>query len=226
MNIGVISNFFLDLLFPKFCVLCGNYGDYLCGKCLGQLPQEAKYISSNVLYKKKRVPKIFANHIKGVWYFWDYCDVRVKKVIHSYKFSLLKSLGEQISAPVNHFLAQAEKMTKARVALIPPDNGRKRQRGFDHIAGIVDQKLVSPSVRIFRVKKTFPQVAMQTKSERWQNLKDVFSAEVSHSFSSKTPIILVDDILTSGATATFAAKTLTRLGYRNIFLLVLAMQEF
>jgi len=91
---------------------------------------------------------------------------------------------------------------------------------------MVEEKLVSPSVRIFRVKKTFPQVAMQTKNERWKNLKDVFSAEVSGKISPQAPIILIDDIFTSGATATYVAKALSRLGYKKIFLLVLAMQEF
>lgn len=216
----------LDLLFPKFCVICGEYGDFLCEKCLGKLPKEAKYISSITLYKKKRVPKIFTNHIQGVWYFWDYREARVKKVIHSYKFELLKSLAEQMATPVGQFLKQAKKITGAEAVLIPPDRGRKRMRGFDHIAEIVEEKLVSPSVRIFRVKKTFPQVAMQTKNERWKNLQDVFSAEILSKVSPRTPIILIDDILTSGATATYAAKALSRLGYKKIFLFVLALQEF
>lgn len=224
--IKIVINWLLDLLFPKFCVICGEYGDFLCEKCLGKLPQEAKYISSRVLYKKKRAPKIFANHIQGVWYFWNYRDARVKKVIHSYKFGLLKSLADQMATLVGQFLKQAKKMTGAEAVLIPPDKGRKRMRGFDHIAEMVEEKLVSPSVRIFRVKKTFPQVAMQTKNERWKNLKDVFSAEVSGKISPQAPIILIDDIFTSGATATYVAKALARLGYKKIFLLVLAMQEF
>lgn len=75
---------------------------------------------------------------------------------------------------------------------------------------------------LIRTRHTSPQNKL-TRSQRRDNLKGAFAVtdEARAKLQSRN-VVLIDDVLTSGATANAAARTLLRAGARNVDILTFA----
>jgi ComF family protein len=88
---------------------------------------------------------------------------------------------------------------------VPLYKSRQRKREYNQsgiiaekIAEILESEYISDSV--FRVRSTRQQAKIQNDDERWKNVKDAFSlAEEASDFTGRR-ILIVDDIVTTGAT--------------------------
>jgi competence protein ComFC len=72
-----------------------------------------------------------------------------------------------------------------------------------------------------RVRATAQQTLQTSAAARQENVKKAFHARSSRNLSGKT-VLLVDDVLTTGATANEAARALRGLKPKEIFMVVLA----
>lgn len=232
INLRKISNYLtslglslIELIFPCRCVLCQRSGGWLCQFCLAKLGTKPKFISSKVLYRHRQVPKRFFPAIAGVWYFWDYGEPAVKKIIQSYKFGQIKDLSLVFKQMLGDFFKD---FSGVEVVALPPDKKRLRMRGFDHIKEMVPPKLLSKKIYLTRIKSTPTQSLTSGFRERWQNVKGIFQARGQGGRGPSTSlrttrsrvVFLVDDILTTGATAASAAEAL-RPYTKKIYLIVL-----
>ena len=109
---------------------------------------------------------------------------------------------------------------------IPLHKDRERQRGFNQaelIGKIIGEILNLPAEKniLARHKKTESQAKMKNWEKRSENLADAFSLRSSEAIKNKN-IILVDDVHTSGATISEAAKILKANGAKKIIALVIA----
>ncbi|MGB9883692.1 MAG: ComF family protein, partial [Microgenomates group bacterium] len=75
-----------------------------------------------------------------------------------------------------------------------------------------------------RVKKTKNQAEIKEKKQRYLNIKGAFKIkkDVNINFISGSRIILVDDVVTTGYTASEAAKILKKAGAQKVYLFSLA----
>ena len=107
------------------------------------------------------------------------------------------------------------------VVSIPTDAQRRKQRGYDIPEAVFKNALAQngawqPDV-LARIKPTTPQYGL-TPGERRSNVSGCFKA--AGGVRSKN-ILLVDDILTTGATLEEAAKTLKNAGAKSVYALTL-----
>ncbi|MFI5182294.1 MAG: ComF family protein [Thermoanaerobaculia bacterium] len=146
----------------------------------------------------------------------------LKRLVHAIKFH-----GFDIAAaPAGARLAEAvrrEGIDDAEaVAAIPSTRGRNRERGYDPgalLAEEVGRRLSLPVLSaLARVRETPPQSALGA-SERRSNVAGAFRARPAARGRS---FLLVDDVLTTGATAFAAAEALRTAGARSIHIAVLA----
>lgn len=145
----------------------------------------------------------------------------LKEMLHKLKFEgeskFLQPLAEEAV-----FLAQAYGESGFDMVIsVPTDAARRKQRGFDIPESIFAQALAvkgawQPNV-LARVKPTAPQYGL-TPGERRTNVSGCFKA--ARSACGKN-ILLVDDILTTGATLEEAAKTLKHAGAKSVYALTL-----
>lgn len=145
----------------------------------------------------------------------------LKEMLHKLKFEgeskFLQPLAEEAV-----FLAQAyEESCFDMVVSVPTDAARRKQRGFDIPESIFAKALAvkgawQPQV-LERIKATAPQYGL-VPDKRRSNVCGCFAVQGD---VRGAKILLVDDILTTGATLDEAAKTLKQAGAKSVYALTL-----
>lgn len=115
-----------------------------------------------------------------------------------------------------------------RLVPIPLFAVRLRERGYNQsrlLAEAVGQqhRIVLSRNNLVRVRATEHQTFLSEK-ERWTNIRGAFRIKHPAEFSGKN-ILIIDDLLTTGATASEAARTLKDAGAKTVGLLTLAITE-
>lgn len=107
---------------------------------------------------------------------------------------------------------------------IPLSSERMRERGFNQsalLAWHLSPEKTNTSL-LLRVRSTTAQSSL-SREQRWRNMEGVFAAEPSrtHQLNGRH-VVLVDDVMTTGATLHAAAKALRQAGARRITAVVVA----
>jgi competence protein ComFC len=143
----------------------------------------------------------------------------LRELIHLYKYGKIRTLAQ----PLSGWLAQALPRDEAFDATVPvPLYWRRRlQRGFNQaelLARGLSRRTGIPVIRALgRVRPTPTQAGLSNSSRR-QNVAQAFR---SRSVQGKR-ILLIDDVMTTGATAAACALALKQAGARRVALLTVA----
>ena len=144
--------------------------------------------------------------------------------IHALKYGGRPALAR----PLGSWLAtRAPPPEGALVVSVPLARGRRIERGYDQAALLADAYARAAGVRglrsraaLLRTKETRAQVGL-TREERARNVAGAFVARAVEG----RDIVLLDDVVTTGATADAAAAALRRAGARSIAVVALARAE-
>jgi ComF family protein len=203
---------------PKCCI-CGfmfksrDGEDHICGKC----------INNSLKYRKARAYGLY--------------DRSLRKSIHLLKYYRKTYLAEPLGMLLFSTFIQNWDLEDIHVIIPTPlYAGRLKKRGFNQTFQLIrkwPEWLKKPGVDhhhiiinqdiLFRKSKTRAQVGMSRK-ERIANIKDVFEVR-DHSKIEDKNVLLIDDVLTTGATANECVKTLIKNGAKNVDVLTLAHTE-
>ncbi len=225
-----IKYMILDLIFPKFCVICKKLGHYICQDCRKQLtPYKNEYC-----HICNEPSFIGLNHfncygdLDGVFSFFEYKG-SIKKVIKSIKYSLIFSVWKELfcllpTEAVDDLKKFKKQNNIAYLQKIPLHETRLKQRGFNqvdplesYIADILGYKKID---MLKRIKATSPQAQMNGKKERKENMLGAFT--LKNETIKDVPIILIDDVYTTGSTCREAAKMLKEHGASKVYALTFA----
>ena len=149
-------------------------------------------------------------------------DGTLRSLIRAYKFHGF----DLLSAPFSQRLARLAGSSGLAegdpdVVGVPSTGRRNRQRGFDPgvlLARETARRLGLRTVPALRRVRSSPPQSRLSRPDRAANMADAFVA----TSAAGRPILLVDDIVTTGATAFAAARALHRAGASRVHLLVLA----
>lgn len=150
---------------------------------------------------------------------------RLRKLIHLFKYGRIATLA----APLGEFLAVAIPRHTPFDAVIPmPLHWRRRWgRGFNQ-AGLLAREVARrsgvPVIHAVRRKRATPPQAGLTNRQRRLNVAGAFAANPRASVRDLS-VLLVDDVLTTGATASACAAALKRAGARRVAVLTLARAD-
>lgn len=204
----------LDLLYPPKCPFCGKLlekGDLLCPECQSGLP----WLSGAAAERKVELTE---GCVSVVEY-----DERVKRGVHGFKFHGKPARGETFGL----LIAQAvrEKGLTAELVSWPPLSKRRfRRRGYDQaqlLAEKVGEELALPVVRTLEKKERPAQSGIRSGAARRANLIGAYTAVNTETFRGRR-VLLVDDVLTTGATLAECAKTLRLAGAEAVACATLA----
>jgi ComF family protein len=204
---------FLDFLFPQNCLGCGIQGVFLCDNCLNALPQCYETGFDR--------PKIFA----ATFYENDI----VKNAIRRFKYHGVKSLAEPLAELIFTRCDLVNFTTRPRLVVIIPiplSKKRLKQRGYNQAELLAKSLSDKMSIRmisnvLYKIKETLSQVEIKDKEKRLENIKGAFAVKNPEIIKDKT-VILVDDIVTTGATLKEARRVLMEAGAKKVIGLVVA----
>lgn len=209
----------VNLLFPLICPLCERpLGDddphRLCHGCWRQLNDGAFLTSLD--------PVPFVNRL---WACGPY-DGSLKELIHRFKFKGQRSLAIPLSELLLAF-ATTHRLTEGIdvVVPVPLHPVRQRERGFNQSL-LLSQRCAQPFRRpllpraLLRTKPTASQTQLP-RAERLTNVRGAFRCPRPRQVEEQR-ILLIDDVLTTGATVSECARTLKEAGATKVTACTLA----
>lgn len=199
----------LNLNKPPFCVRCSRYlgpgnSRNICRQCRLRRP-EFDFAWSACLYEDP-----------------------LKDLIHQFKYSQKTAVRHLFTELMTDFILTYRLDIEQfdRIAAVPLYAARLRERGYNQaqfLAEGVSQKFQIPLLRnsLVRARHTRPQTLLEPK-ERWTNIRGAFTIKRPDEVRRKN-ILIIDDLLTTGATASEAAHTLKNAGAGTVGILTLAI---
>ncbi len=209
-----------DFFFPPLCLGCGEfdethtgicrhcqkrldrYGAPICLECFSPLPES--FFCEKC--KKETVP---------IFVYARYTAPMKDAIIH-FKFRGI-TLPASFFPPLlaESFRKQIEKLNAAALVPIPLAPNHEKERGYNQAALLAQRlsSLLDILVRedvLLRVKQKKPQVKVAYE-KRFANIRNAFAAMEQSEAGER--VILVDDVVTSGATVHEARRELTKAGF-------------
>jgi ComF family protein len=210
---------FLNMLFPERCISCRKQGAVLCALCERAITTKPKALSGTTAA------------------LFDYQNPLVKKATWALKYHRKKALGKYFGVALyrEFFKQLAKKGTKVReeILLIPIPAGKKATtiRGYNHATVIAksiarcakDDGLVLTVCDTVLYKKfeNPQQVKTQGRKGRKANVEQLFGVEHGEKLAGKT-LILIDDVITTGATMSEAKRALREFHPKRILAIAVA----
>jgi ComF family protein len=156
----------------------------------------------------------------------------LRKAIVQLKFHGREHLGQRLGALLARSFEALPEPDSAIVAPVPLHPSRRRQRGFNQAEllarGLVRRlrkeerfhglQLAADSLR--RARATHPQVGLSVSARR-ENVSGVFSVRRPEQVRDRT-VVVIDDVMTTGATLSACATALKRAGAARVLALSLA----
>jgi len=223
----------LDLVFPKRCVNCGRWGEYVCEECQVGMWEEEQICPTccrNSRYGERH--KYCRGELEGLTCLWAYEGI-ARKLITKAKYSGQFDVLEFLISNFPFDSAQGEQFfyfkkfleTNPIIVPVPLHPKREKERGFNQatiVASLIANRysLVVKNL-LTRVKDTGRQVGKK-REERLKAMSGAFELSRDTPYVIPNTILLVDDVWTTGATLRECAKVLRRGGAKQVWGLVLA----
>ncbi|MCF7834083.1 MAG: hypothetical protein K9L98_00960 [Candidatus Pacebacteria bacterium] len=213
----LIFNTILNTILGAKCFLCKKDSEILCQECISVLP--------------------FTDRESMDWIFpiYDYTDKNVQKCIQLLKYRHNKAIAVLLAQSIfPRFLEEKidldiwHNFSNAILIPIPISKRKRNLRGYNQTE-IIAQTFLDLNKEGIKLQKnilikkreTIPQANIKNRQERLKNPKDSFEVLDQEKVQSKN-IILIDDVVTTGATLSEAKKILLKAGAKNVFAFTLA----
>ena len=202
----------IDLILPRRCAVCGEV-----------LSRQERYICLNCLYT---LPKIEAHHkIEIEQTFWGKVDIEratsfmyyrkgspYNALMHKLKYDNSPEVGTYIAEMAAKELLESDFFNGiTRIVPLPLSKSKQRKRGYnqsEYIAkGLSNVTGIPIDTRLMVRDIPNETQTHKNRDERWENVKDIFSVTTPYTLNNEH-ILLVDDILTTGATLCSCATTM------------------
>lgn len=205
----------IGLFYPSVCAACGTslfkWETLVCTRCRSLLPKTGYEWDKNnplarIFYGKVRLKAVTAG-------FFFSKEGRVQHLIHELKYKGNCDAGLFLGQELGKALKEAPLFQGLDYLIpVPLHPKRERERGYNQSMMIARGMAAVLGVPIgddvlLRSVNTSTQTH-KSKDERWQNVKDIFELRHSELLEGKY-VLLIDDVLTTGATLEACALTLS-----------------
>lgn len=190
--------------------------EYVCKDCLENL---------DILNKEVKIHSPYINNVYYSLFYNRFIKDKVKDFKYNGKNYLYKSFGEIMINTIEVF--ELDKKIDL-IAFVPTHRRKEAIRGYNQaelLAKYISDKLNIPLLKDNLVKKRWTkEQSHSTKNDRTTNLKDSFYIKNPSSIEKKR-ILLIDDIITTGATMEECSKVLKMNGSKEVLGLALTSSK-
>ncbi len=227
-----------DFLYPPLCVLCdtplSSVDDWLCADCIAKLDANCSNRNACPRCSQNRDRHPCACHLawdypfERVFSLFDY-DETVQAIARQVKYRGRKALAYHVGKRFAPLIPREIFETADCMTAIPLHFLRKMKRGYNQAERLAKGILAGSSTSLpyldgvlKRTRHTKTQTKLD-KDEREKNLKGAFAVEPKHSDLIRgRKLVLVDDIVTTGATTAHCTRALLEAGVSSVSVLSLA----
>ncbi len=209
-----IINDFVALLYPRLCLSCQNQlahkKDLICLSCEQDLP-----LTEHHLLKDNEFTNIFYGRVPiqfGAARYYFSSSKKVKKLIHHLKYKSKTQIGIFIGKQYAAVLKDSPLFPQIDMIIpVPLHPIKLHQRGYNQSEAFgkgLSQVLQIPLKTQFLLRKEYTTSQTQkTRISRIENVKNAFEVQEAQVLKNQH-ILLIDDVLTTGATLEACANTL------------------
>lgn len=196
-------------LFPPKCILCGRLleeGELdLCRECRLEAPE----------YRGGKTTPQFLDSFTAVWYY----EENVRKSLLRYKFGGARSYASGYGRLLAMRVLEQTASGFDVLTWVPTHPLRQLRRGYDQVellAKAVGRELgIKPVALLKKVRHNPAQSGIHDAGRRRENVQGAYRLRSGKS-AARQRILLLDDILTTGATAGEAARVLKAAGAKEV----------
>jgi ComF family protein len=200
-----IGRSFTHLFYPQVCLGCGsdlvNNKQLICLHCLHQLPYTRFQFHAANPVEKIFWGRLPVQHAAGIFYLTK--DSMLEKLLYQLKYKGRKEVGEYCGQLMGEAIRNTAFATVDALIPLPLFPKKERMRGYNQaamicegIAGVTNIPVWKHAVQ--RVSSTDTQTR-KNRVERWANMQGRFDVPDAAKIAGRH-LLLVDDVITTGAT--------------------------
>ena len=203
----------INLLFPRVCAGCGNIllegEDTVCTTCRFLLPKTGYELNPDNPLAQMFYGQMPFNAVMAEFFFSK--TGKVQHLIHGLKYQGCRENGIFLGQEIGKSLMKAPDYQEIEYIIpIPLHPKKEKIRGYNQshvIAQGISEIMEIPIAEKCLERSVFTDTqTKKSREERWLNVKDIFELKKPQKLQGKH-VLLVDDVLTTGATLTVAHAT-------------------
>ncbi|MFK7833571.1 MAG: ComF family protein [Winogradskyella sp.] len=221
----------LNLFFPKVCEACNNALTdnemVLCTSCRHHLPVTNFHFEDTEAVKKVVYGRVKLENASALLHFSK--KGIVQQILHNLKYRGHEGIGEFFGKWFGAELATLEVYQKIDVVIpVPLHKTKLRKRGYNQVAKFAQEiaKALNADYNdtvLIKTKSSKTQV-FKTRLTRWNDDGALFAIANETALAGKH-ILLVDDIITTGATVEACASVLLKIDHITLSLATMAIAD-
>jgi ComF family protein len=226
-----LAQAFLDVLFPPRCVACGEQGAFLCQACRETMPR-ALPPRCPLCWQPEQRGEMCGRcaqarpAFEGVRSLYLY-QGSVREAVHGLKYNYLSALARPMGEMMAAYL-EAEALPVELVVPVPLFGRRRRLRGYNQSALLAREVarlggLLLAEGGLSRRRDTAPQARSIDAEARRRNVAGAFAADPRRVEGQR--ILLIDDVMTTGATLDACAQALRQADAASVWALTFARED-
>ena len=202
----------IDLIFPRCCMVCDELlspqEKDICLDCMSKLPKIEKL-------HLEEIEKVFWGKVeieRATSYIYYHKNSPYNNIIHYLKYKNRPEPGERLAFIAAKEIAETGFFDGIdAIVPLPLSKKKLKERGYnqcDYIAAGISRATGIPVLKGAVVRTTANETQThKNRDERWKNVEGIFALDRPQDIEGKH-VLLVDDILTTGATLASCAKTI------------------
>jgi ComF family protein len=220
-------NDFVSLFFPRFCLGCNGSllkgESHVCIHCYSKITKTNSHHENDNFIMKKFYGKVKISSALAYYVFFK--KGIVQHLLHSLKYDNQPTLAIELGARYAvELLKNNESLSFEVLVPVPLHQSKLKIRGYNQseqfalgLSQILDIPVKANALK--RIKATTTQTS-KTRLERWKNVDQIF--EITDDGIVGKHVLIVDDVITTGATLESCALCLLEHGAKDVSVIAIA----
>jgi len=204
------------IFFPEVCLCCNNYllkNEYaVCLNCRHDLPVTHFTFEKDNLVEKSFYGRIPVENATALFYFLK--KGKVQQLIHELKYNKQQQAGTFIGNWLGDEIVESRRFKNIDYIIpVPLHHKKLKSRGYNQVTTFgkgLAKKLQIPydETILVRISSTKTQTK-KIRLDRWKNVQELFYVP-NNSILENKHILLIDDVITTGATLEACCKAFSK----------------